>query len=312
MNPYTEPSRRLTAELHVGNHALTNHELRQVYGMSRVTTKARGEVAAELRKAGLQILSDPSSEPLFVRKLAPARGASAPPAPRPVRAWWRRPWAIAAGALVLLFVAVAALTTGPPASSSAGEQATLSGAAAEATTEPASEPTPAATEPPQTIADARSAVADDDYAGALLIAAALGRDDERTIERRIARRLAYRTMKALRSGDRSRASRLLREAREYPRTAEITRADAALDAAQTRAQERAAAKRRAAAVARAARRARAETRRQARAEARRRAAVTESAPSVSSAPEPSMSGPSTFNWCGKRDGDGDGIYCEGM
>jgi len=25
-----------------------------------------------------------------------------------------------------------------------------------------------------------------------------------------------------------------------------------------------------------------------------------------------MSGPSTFNWCGKRDGDGDGIYCEGM
>src|SRR3954452_5150252 len=172
MNPYNEPSRLLAAELRVGEHALTNHELRQIYGMTRVTAKSRGDVAAALAETGLQILSDPSSEPLFVRKPAPAR---ATPAPR-ARAGWRRPWAIAAVGLVLLFVLVTALTAGSPTSSTPGERAVpTAAAAAEAISQPASEPAPTATEPPQTLADARSAVADDDYAGAVLIAAALGR-----------------------------------------------------------------------------------------------------------------------------------------
>ena len=272
-----------------------------------MTTKARSKVAAELRTAGLQILSDPASEPLVVRKLAPARAPQQrrTPGPRVARAWWRRPWAIAVGALVLLFLIVGALSSGDPSAPSESAQAAQESPAV-STSEPTA--TPAPTEPPQTISDARAAVRDDDYAAALLIAAALGRDDERGIERRIARRLAYRVQRALSIGDRAHASQLLRKARAYPRTSEIGRAAKALDAAQARA----AARRKAQAIARAQHRARVQARRIARAEARRRAQAAESAPAVPAAPEAPTSGPSTTNWCGKRDGDGDGIYCEGL
>ena len=139
-------------------------------------------------------------------------------------------------------------------------------------------PTPEATSTPtQTLVDARAAVREDDYEGALVIAAALGDDEERGISKRISRRLAYRAMRALRS-DRRAAARLLREARDYPSTPEVRQARRALDAAQARARARAAAERRARAAARQERARRAEARRQARAEARRRAEA-ESAPS---------------------------------
>jgi hypothetical protein len=146
---------------------------------------------------------------------------------------------------------------------------------------------PDATESSEPNDEARAAVRDDDYAGAMLIAAALGRNAERTIERRIARRLAFRIQRALQTNDRGHASRLLSEASAYPRTVEIRRAAKALHAAQARAAARSAASRK----------------------ARRRAEAVESAPA---APASDLSGPSTTNWCGKRDGDGDGIYCEGM
>ena len=58
-----------------------------------------------------------------------------------------------------------------------------------------------------------------------------------------------------------------------------------------------------------------EERRQRAAERRRQAAENRRVPDLSagggSARAPGVSGPSTTNWCGKRDGDGDGIYCEG-
>src|SRR4051812_16685026 len=89
---YRFSSQSLAARLPAGDHPLSNQTLRDVYGLSRVTAKARGEIAAELRQAGLEVLSDPRSEPLWVRKVAPARTTLAP---RARRAWWRRPGAIA-------------------------------------------------------------------------------------------------------------------------------------------------------------------------------------------------------------------------
>jgi hypothetical protein len=65
-------SRRLAAELPVGQHELFNAQLRDLYGLRRVTPAARGRIAAELERAGLEVLSDPAREPLVVRKTAHA------------------------------------------------------------------------------------------------------------------------------------------------------------------------------------------------------------------------------------------------
>ena len=75
MNPYNEPSRRLTAELR--RRQPRAHQPRAASGLRHVASDDQGarRGAQELRRAGLQILSDPSSEPLVVRKLAPARAA---------------------------------------------------------------------------------------------------------------------------------------------------------------------------------------------------------------------------------------------
>lgn len=93
------------------------------------------------------------------------------------------------------------------------------------------------TEPARTIAAAQAAVDADDYPQALAIAAELGHDD--TIRRRISNRLARRALSAVRSGSRSRASSLLRQADGYPRTYDLTLARASYRAANARVAERA-------------------------------------------------------------------------
>jgi hypothetical protein len=70
MNPN---SRQLVEQLRPGEHRLYNTDLRSAYGLSRVTAKARYEIARELRQAGLAILSGPAEEPLVVRKTAPSQ-----------------------------------------------------------------------------------------------------------------------------------------------------------------------------------------------------------------------------------------------
>jgi hypothetical protein len=110
---------------------------------------------------------------------------------------------------------------------------------------------------------------------------------------KISRRLAYRAINALRSGDRSRARYLLNRADDYTSTRQSAAAWARYGAAQQRAARRSA--------------------------AARQRPQEEATPAPSLPPEPlptlaTSSGPSTTNWCGKRDGDGDGDgdgdYCE--
>jgi hypothetical protein len=307
--PDTTPiSREFAKNLKPGDYALTNKQLREIYGVgilrSRITASFRREVAQELRKAGLEILSDPASEPLIVRKTAPARARVSR------QRWWTRPKLIGIASVVLLLIMVGSLGSQEP-------NAPVPKSAAVTTEQGESVPeaTPTAA-PVETIADAIEAVEDRDYAGAVLIAASLGEDDEARVGRRISRHLARRVRHALRGGHRGRARNLLAESKSYPRTAQLRRARASYRAAQ------AAAKRRAE-LRRIARERRAEERRLARQRARelrvarRRArdaarALEEQA-SQAPAPSydaPSTSGPSSVNWCGKRDGDGDGIYCE--
>ena len=78
--------------------------------------------------------------------------------------------------------------------------------------------TATATTPKRSLADARRAVDQDNYAEAVGIAAAAGTAEASTIRRRISNRIARRIMSALRAGDRSRAAFLVNSARSYPPT----------------------------------------------------------------------------------------------
>ena len=299
MTEYANASRQLADRLPPGDHRLDNAALREAFGVSRITTPARHEIAAELQRAGLEVLYDPSYEPLVVRKTAhqPLR---APRAPR--RGWRARPVIVAVAAvLFLLFVVAAAV--GPD---SEDEKTDASPPVQESTAAQTTE-----TPPPQTRADAIAEVEDENYAEALVIAAALGEDEESYIARRISRHIARRALAALRTGDRAEARALLREAKQYPSTSATRTARTRLAAAEREADARRLARQQAREERR---QARAAAKAEARAEARARRRADEAAtpdPAESGESAPDTSGPSTNNWCGKRDGDGDGIYCEG-
>src|SRR4051794_9619003 len=286
INP-TKVSHDYAQRLAPGEHRLDNHALRVMYGLSRVTAKARTGVAHELRRAGLEILSDPAEAPLVVRKPARARAAVRP---RPVtsRPWWRRPWAIAIAGLVLLMVIAGALDDNKADAGDGKAKTTV----ADTTTTQSTATMAAAPAPTETIADAQRAVDDNHYAAAVAIAAALGHDDERHIGRRISRRLAGRALFALSTGNRSRAGYLLGQADRYPSTPAAVSAQRSYRAAVARAAARAEARRRARAARAAARRQAAEARRQAREAAAAAEAAAGSAPDTSST---DTSGPSSFN-----------------
>lgn len=272
---------------------LQNSELRAIFGVSRITAAQRAEIVRALEQAGLEVISGATTQPLIVRNPAAQDTRAAVAKDRP---WFKRKrtWAIAA---ILFFVLVAALPSDPDspdenASRSAGDTARQT----TPTTTTETTPTPAG----PTRAEIGDMVDDDHYAEAIAAAALLGNDEESWIARRIANRLARRTMFALSSGDRSRARFLLTKAEDYPSTSMSRKASSAYRLAQARASSRAAARR-----AEAARIAQAKA---AREEAKRAAEAVPDVPDVSA---PDASGPSSTNWCGKRDGDGDGIYCEG-
>jgi hypothetical protein len=289
---YTQISRELAGRLPPGDHHLYNDALREAYGISRVTEKSRTEIATELERVGLTVLSDPAHEPLVVRKVvrAPVAGGARP--------WWRRGWAIGLGALLLLLLIVG-IASGP---SGDGEGNDEPDATATAPDETDTEESPA-----EAMAAAKQAVDADDYDTAMEIAAELGEGEATRIARRISRRIGRRALRALTKGDRRKAGKLLRtaDAEGYPSTSELRTAEARYEEAVARAKERAAAKRQA----------RREARAQERAERRAQREAEEAAqapdPEDDASPAPDSSGPSTTNWCGKRDGDGDGIYCEG-
>jgi len=90
-----------------------------------------------------------------------------------------------------------------------------------------------------TIADARAAVNEDDYAAAIAIATALGAKEADSIRRRISNRIARRVFSALRAGNRGRARTLLIKADRYPRTQQVRRARASYKAAKAQAAQRA-------------------------------------------------------------------------
>jgi len=245
MADYTEVTRRLAQSSSTNRRSFDNAALRQHYGVSRVTVNIRTAIAASFEREGFDVLSDPASEPLVVRRrqvaAPPAATGSAPASRRADLApgavqkpWYRRKRYWIPAALVLLLFGISALSD-PPAeqSATAPPPTTSTEAAPPATT---GETTP--TEPVQTYVDAEQAVEDDDYGQAVLIAAALGESERNRIRRTISRRLAGRVRAAVRRGDRSAARRLLARAEDYPRTSQLTTARASLAAATDRASAR--------------------------------------------------------------------------
>ncbi len=302
MSDLQQTSQRLASRLGPGEHRLSNARLRSEYGLSRITARARSDIADALERQGLTIVSNPGDEPLVVRKtqLARARPESAQTAVSAKRPWWQ----IAVGAVVVLLVVAGLLGGGEEPTGDPG--ATQTGAGVPPKTAPS--------EPAETFDDAVQAADDDDYTEALAIAAALGDGERSRIRRRISRRLAARARAALRDGRRGRARRLLAEARDYPRTRETTAARTSLRVAD----ERAAARREQRRIAR--EQARVEREQAAAAAEAQRRAEEEAA----AAPEPEPSAPSVGEGtCAEvgvenfevppgdeRDADGDGIACE--
>lgn len=275
-------SRQYADGLRPGTYDLDNAELRHIYGLSRITAKARGEIAGGLRRAGLEVLSDPAAEPLRVRKVARQPASVRPERPRPAAPrpagpdtrtpWWKRHPAVAAAVVVALLLLVGALGDGgdTPDSAQAGPEATPRTTQAEPPAEPV-----------VTFADAEQAVEDGDFSGAVRIANTLGEDDGDRIRRKISRTLARDVHRALRTGGRSRASAILARADGYPATPQLRAARASYRAA-------------------------------AEAEAAAQAHAEAEAESASDDSYDSGSGGESGNWCGAtRDGDGDGIWCEG-
>lgn len=310
-SPYSAPAKEFADRLSPGSErAIDNAELRTMFGVSRVSALQREGIVRAVKRAGLEVVSGAKTEPLVVRKpvAQKAAGATASVVPPPANAagdarpWFKRKriWALA-GLLFFLLVGVVGSALDSSDDFDSQEAAVpvtqtvpAEPAIAATTTETAT--TPAG----PTRSEIEDMVDDDLYAEALAAAALLGNDDENYIARRIANRLARRTMFALNSGDRSRARFLVLKSRDYPTTNMSRQASTAYYAAQERAKAQAAARR-------------AEAVRIAQAEAARKEAerAAEAVPDAPEADAPDTSGPSTTNWCGKRDGDGDGIYCEG-
>jgi hypothetical protein len=279
-------SRQLAEQLRTGEHRLHNADLRRAYGLSRVTAKARSEIARELRQAGLEVLSDPANEPLVVRKTAPGQARAL----GVVHPWWKRPSAITIAGLIALFLLIGGLSEDDSTTKAGTQSPRTTSVAATTTPRP-----PAEQQPASSFTDAVEKVDQDRYAVALAIATELGDDAAQRITQKISRRLARRAIHALRSGDANRARFLLTRADEYGATPQSTAAWARYDVAQRRVADRRAAARQ----------------RQQEQAAPAPSVAPESAPAPESVPAPDTpSGPSTTNWCGKRDGDGDGIYCE--
>ena len=86
-----------------------------------------------------------------------------------------------------------------------------------------------------TLADAEQAVETGDFGAAVQIAETLGEDDGDRVRRKISRMLARDVRRALRTGDRSRASSILARADSYPATSQIRSARASYRAAKARA-----------------------------------------------------------------------------
>ena len=251
MADYTEATRKLAESRSTNHRSFDNAALRRHYGLGRVTVAARTAIAEAFEREGFDVLSDPTEEPLVVRRRVVATPKVAPTAtPWQVgpagstagsrradvgteqgrKPWSRRKryWALAA--LLLLLVA-----------GMASDETTQQAASPEPTTEappPATTDEETTTEPAQTYADAEQAVDDDDYAQAVVIAAALGDAEGNRIRRAISRKLASRVRAAVRRGDRSAARRLLVQADDYPRTSQLTSARASLAAATNRASAR--------------------------------------------------------------------------
>jgi hypothetical protein len=310
-NP-TGQSRELARRLDPGIHDLSNQDLRSAYGVRRMTAKTRSGIAQELERVGLEILSDPAYEPLRVRKTAPERPLLRRRLPHR-KVWWQRPWVIGTAAVLLLLMIAGALGDEPTRATSDREPTAAATTTATTPTEATpSETTPA--EPVATFADAEDAVEDGDFSEAVAIAAALGANDRDRIRRKISRTIARDIRRALRNGDRSAAKMLISEAGRYPSTPQIRAARSSYRAAKARAAQRAAARRAAREAARQRAAERRAARRAAREAAQAAAAAEADVPTYedsNDAPDVDVSGgPSTTNWCGKRDGDGDGIYCE--
>lgn len=163
------------------------------------------------------------------------------------------------------------------------------------------------TPPTQTIEDARAAVDEDRYAGAVAIAAVLTAREANSIRRRISNRYARRIRTALSTGDRARASFLLRQASRYPRTQQLTQARSSYRAAKERVAERAR-QRRIAAEQRAAAREQRKAAREQREQQQQESPSAPSAPSGTCSEIPQTDFPVPPG--DPRDRDGDGIACE--
>jgi hypothetical protein len=142
------------------------------------------------------------------------------------RPWWQ--WVLAGLLCLVVLSAIFGGGDDQPAGDRGDGTATVPFGAS------AAPPEPEPVEPARTIADARAAADAGRYEEAVEIATMLGGGATGAVRRRIANRIARRTLAAVAAGDTSRARFLLGQARRYPATARSRRARASYRAARER------------------------------------------------------------------------------
>lgn len=318
-----------------GSAALPVNATLEAFGIARFTDASRDRIAEAIEVS--RLTAEPSIHAAKrgdlitftsrdrVQAAAPMR--SQPPPVQPVqpraagpkRPWYKRPVGIAAICLLLLFLLVGALSD--PETDADSQRVA-------ATQTPTPTPTPTATPVSRedAIAEADEAVNQDHYMAAIAAVEAVDDDDDSLVgryNRKIARRILWRARRALRSGSNTRAIRLAAESRNFHTFADARAvtgtANDRLAAARARKRERA----RLARIARDNATCSSSEKSTVRygggtpagcsqyaidlADRRARRAA-EKAALADDYGDDGSSG----NWCGaSKDGDGDGIWCEG-
>ena len=321
-----------------GSAALPLDAILEAFEITRFTEASRDRMAAALEAA--RVTAEPSihlAKRGDVITFTTRERVQAAVAPRPLaterepatkRPWYKRPVGIAAICLLLLFVLVGALAPDPEA-----EPAKQAAATETPTPTPTPSPTPVSRE--AAVALAEQALEEDDYAAVLAAAASFDDDDSALVghyKRKIAGKILASARRDLRRGDYGLAITNAKKSRRYRRTTQASRivGDAKTELAVQR--ERKRERERLARIARDNRTCTSSEKGTVRygggtpagcndyaiALANRRAdraaeEAAAAAPVTDDSSSDSGSSGDGGNWCGAtRDGDGDGIWCEGQ
>jgi hypothetical protein len=108
---FTQLTLLFASRMDPGERALTDEELRLIFGLVEITPPVREEIAADLRAAGVEVLG---LDPLLLRK-APPPPVEAPPKPPRSKTPFYAGGAVAAAAALLIALAPRGGTAAPSA-----------------------------------------------------------------------------------------------------------------------------------------------------------------------------------------------------